>query len=63
MHLRLLLFRSIPYLLGGLFGQHVILFSEQQMALCRRCGVFSSAAGVAHPVQRIVLGNMTSQSG
>ena len=41
--------------LWGLLRQHVILLPEQQVSLCRRRGVLSCAAGVAHPVQRIVL--------
>lgn len=43
--------------LRGLLRQHVILLSEQQVPLFRRRSIQSCAAGIAHPVQRIVLEN------
>lgn len=49
--------------LRGFLRQHVILLSEQQVSLFRRCGVLSCAASIAHSVQRVVLQNTAHSQG
>lgn len=47
--------------LRSLFGQHVILLSEQQVSLLRRCCILPCAAGVTHSVQRVMLEDQNSR--
>lgn len=41
--------------LRSLLGQHVVLLSEQQVALFGRSSILTCAAGVTHSVERVVL--------
>jgi hypothetical protein len=39
----------------GLLRQHVVLLSEQQVALFRRSSISTRTARITHPVQRVML--------
>lgn len=43
------------YPLGGLLWQHVILLSEQQVAIFSWCSIQPCASSITYPVQRVVL--------